>query len=442
MRDGCVQATDRPSAKLLKEIPLTTATTSSTASHDVEALVAARKPGYSLAAPFYLSKEVFDLDIQAVFASHWIFMGTIAEIPEPGDFVTVEIGSYSIIVVHDDDGVRALHNVCRHRGARVLMEPRGSVGNLVCGYHQWTYATDGALLHAPDQPAGFDSSCFGLKRVNVRTVDGLIFVCLADDPPSDFDDAAVRIAPYFTAHQLHRMKVAAQEDIIEQGNWKLVMENNRECYHCEGNHPELTRTFFPTYGHAPDKIPARLRNAHARYVAAEAELEKACTQRDMPFAAIEELSDRPSAFRIQREALDGVGESYTRDGSAACRRLVGELDNPRMGRLTLHTQPNSWMHFLSDHAITFTALPIAPDRTLVRTTWLVHEDAAEGIDYDLAKLTDVWHHTNAQDSALVGRAHTGITSPAYTPGPYAPNEYQVDDFVTWYISRLDAYLRR
>jgi Rieske 2Fe-2S family protein len=238
------------------------------------------------------------------------------------------------------------------------------------------------------------------------------------------------------------MKVAAQEDIIEQGNWKLVMENNRECYHCEGNHPELTRTFFPTYGYAPDKIPTRLRNAHARYVAAEAELEKACTQRDMPFAAIEELSDRPSAFRIQREALDGVGESYTRDGSAACQRLVGELDNPRMGRLTLHTQPNSWMHFLSDHAITFTALPIAPDRTLVRTTWLVHEDAAEGIDYDLAKLTDVWHHTNAQDSALVGRAHTGITSPAYTPGPYAPNEYQVDDFVTWYISRLDAYLRR
>jgi Rieske 2Fe-2S family protein len=113
-----------------------------------------------------------------------------------------------------------------------------------------------------------------------------------------------------------------------------------------------------------------------------------------------------------------------------------------MGRLTLHMQPNTWMHFLSDHAITFTALPIAPDRTLVRTTWLVHEDAVEGIDYDIAKLTDVWQNTNAQDSGLVKRAHTGITSPAYSPGPYAPSEYQVNDFVTWYISRLDAYLGR
>jgi len=221
-----------------------------------------------------------------------------------------------------------------------------------------------------------------------------------------------------------------------------VMENNRECYHCEGNHPQLTKTFFPTDRIAPDQMPARLRNAYARYLAAEADLEKACTQRDMPFAAIKELTSRPSGFRIEREALDGAGESYTRDGSVACKRLVGDLDNPRMGRLSLHTQPNSWMHFLSDHAITCAALPIGADRTLVRTTWLVHEDAVAGVDYDIAKLTDVWKHTNAQDSALVNRAQIGISSPAYIPGPYAPNECEVDDFVTWYISRLDAHLRR
>ena len=63
-------------------------------------------------------------------------------------------------------------------------------------------------------------------------------------------------------------------------------------------------------------------------------------------------------------------------------------------------------------------------------------------DYDVEKLTDVWHHTNEQDSALVARAHTGISSPAYQPGPYAPNEYQVDEFVTWYLSRLEAHIQR
>ena len=78
----------------------------------------------------------------------------------------------------------------------------------------------------------------------------------------------------------------------------------------------------------------------------------------------------------------------------------------------------------------------------MRTTWLVHEDAVEGADYDLEKLTDVWHHTNEQDSALCARAHTGISSPAYQPGPYAPNEYQVDEFVTWYLSRLEAHIQR
>lgn len=98
---------------------MTTATGSRTATMDIETLVAERKPGYSLAAPFYLSQEVFDLDVAAVFASHWVFVGTIAEIPEPGDFVTAEIGSYSIIVVHDDDGVRALHNVCQIGRAHV-----------------------------------------------------------------------------------------------------------------------------------------------------------------------------------------------------------------------------------------------------------------------------------------------------------------------------------
>ena len=181
---------------------------------------------------------------------------------EPGDYVTVDVGPYSVIVVRDDDEqVRALHNVCRHRGARVLTERSGSVGNIVCGYHRWTYATDGSLLHAGDQPPGFDKGCFGLKRVHVRVVAGLVFVCLADEPPADFDEVVATVSPYLLPHQLHRTKVAAQVDLVEEANWKLVMENNRECYHCEGGHPELICTFFPTYGYSrgPDPGPAAAR---------------------------------------------------------------------------------------------------------------------------------------------------------------------------------------
>ncbi|NUR06029.1 MAG: aromatic ring-hydroxylating dioxygenase subunit alpha [Nocardioidaceae bacterium] len=408
---------------------------------DLLALLDARPPGHSLPGPCYTSPRVFDLDVEAVWARTWIFAVTEAEVREPGDFVTVDIGRYSVIVLRDDDEVvRALHNVCRHRGSRVLTERAGSVGNIVCGYHQWTYATDGSLLRAGDQRPGFDTSCFGLRPVHVRVVAGLVYLCLAEDPPADFDEVVATITPYLLPHQLHRTKVAAQLDLVEDANWKLVMENNRECYHCEAGHPELIRTFFPTYGYAEDEIPARLRPAHERYLRAEADLQASCTLRGMPHAAVEELDTRTSGFRVQREALDGAGESYTLDGTAASRRLLGDLDSPRLGRLSLHNQPNAWFHFLADHAVTFAALPLAADRTLVRTTWLVHEDAEEGVDYDPDALTHVWRRTNEQDATLCARAQQGVGSPAYRPGPYAPSEYQVDALVRWYVARVREHL--
>lgn len=400
-----------------------------------------RKPGHSLESAFYTDREVFDLDVAAIFAKHWIFVAAEAEVREPGDFVTVEIGSYSLIVLRDDDGdVNAMHNVCRHRGTRLLNEDRGSVGNLVCGYHQWTYSTNGALLHAGQQAKGFDPACFSLKRVPVRRVAGLIFVCVAQQPPADFDDVAARVAPYLAPHGLDRTKVAAQTETVEHANWKLVMENNRECYHCEASHPELTCVFFPTYGYAEEEIPARLLPAHARYLKAESQLQQRCTERAIPFAAIEELHGRASGFRVQREALDGAGESYTPDGSAASRKLLADLDVAKLGRLSFHLQPNAWFHVLGDHAVTFSIVPLDVNRTLLRTTWLTHEDAQEGVDYDVDTLTDVWAKTNEQDAVLVARAQAGVTSPAYEPGPYAPSEYQVDAFVTWYVERVKEYL--
>ncbi|QIZ38050.1 aromatic ring-hydroxylating dioxygenase subunit alpha [Saccharopolyspora sp. ASAGF58] len=405
-------------------------------------LIDRRAVGRSLEAPFYTSPEFFDLDVAAIFAEHWIFVATEAELPEPGDYVTIALGPYSIVVVRDDDeNLRSFHNICRHRGARILEQERGSVGNIVCGYHKWTYGTDGTLLHAPSQPQGFDPSCFGLKPVHVRSVAGLVFVCLAEQPPSDFPDVAARIEPYLLPHQLRGAKVAAQVDLVEEGNWKLVMENNRECYHCDG-HPELLRSFFPTYGYTEENLPPRLRPVHERYLRVDAELRQTCQRLGLPYELIEELDTRVTGFRIQRDALNLAGESFTADGKAACRPLLGDFPTPRLGHLALHLQPNSWFHFVSDHAITFAVLPLAADRTLLRTTWLVHPDAEAGVDYDPDELLAVWTATNDQDAELVARAQRGVGSPAYEPGPYAPTEYQVEAFCNWYITRLRAHLTR
>jgi Rieske 2Fe-2S family protein len=409
---------------------------------DVGGLVARRPAGQSLEAPFYVGEEFFGLDIEAVFARHWLFVAAEAELPEPGDYVTVNVGPYSVIVVRDDDeAVQAYHNVCRHRGARILNEERGSVGNIVCGYHRWTYGVDGRLLHAESQVPGFDPSCFGLRSVHVRSVAGLVFICLAEEPPADFDEVAARIAPYIEPHNLRQAKVATQIDLVENGNWKLTMENNRECYHC-GGHPELQCSLFPIYGYAEEDIPPVLRPAYERYLKADAEARGTYESLGLPYEAIEELDTRTTGFRIQREPLDLAGESFTEDGTAACRRLLADFPTGRLGRLSLHMQPNAWFHFMADHAITFSVIPLAPDRTLVRTTWLVHPDAVEGVDYDLDTLTRVWTATNDQDAVFVARAQQGVTSPAYLPGPYSPTEYQVEAFVNWYVTRLRAHLEQ
>jgi len=407
---------------------------------DIAALVARRKPGHTLEAPFYTSQDILDLDLRLIFGRHWIFVATEPEIPEEGDYVTVQVGSDSVIVLRDDDGgVRAYHNVCRHRGSRLVLEPKGFVGNLVCPYHQWTYNLAGDLIHAESMAPCADRSTLGLKPVHVRTLAGMIYICTAAEPPADFDEMAAELEPYLSPHDLRGCKVAHQYDMIEHGNWKLTIENNRECYHC-GGHPELLCSLFHFFGYSPNDVTPAQRDYYERFQRVQAEFVQIWEGQGLPWKPIEKLHGRPTGFRTERLAMDAAGESYTMDGRVASKKLINGFTNPRLGTLHLHTQPNAWFHFLSDHTITFSTIPVSPDRTLVRTTWLVRKDAEEGRDYEIDNLTKVWRATNEQDGTFVGYAQSGITSPAYEPGPYTPSEYMVDHFATWYIERLSENL--
>jgi Rieske 2Fe-2S family protein len=408
---------------------------------EVAALVERRAVGHSLEAPFYTSQTVYDVDMDAIFGRHWLFCATEAELAEPGDFVTVDIGTSSIIIVRDEDeNVRALHNVCRHRGSRILEEACGAVGNLVCPYHQWTYRTDGELVYAESQPPGFDRGRFGLKQVHTQTVAGLVFVCLAEEPPTDLDDVAAVVEPYLRPYRLQDAKVAHQTDVVEEGNWKLVMENNRECHHCDASHPELVTAYFPFHRYSEEDVTPRLRPAFERYQAATADLNAVCERSRVPLETHRELDDRPTGYMIMRLPLDGHGASFGTDGAQVSRRLMGDVTDSRFGDLSLHLQPNSWFHMLSDHAVVFRVLPIAPNKSLVRTTWLVHADAVEGVDYDVDSLTAVWQATNDQDRELVETAQRGVSDPSYEPGPYGLVEDDVEAFVSWYVRRVGDYL--
>ncbi|NIY76756.1 aromatic ring-hydroxylating dioxygenase subunit alpha [Thalassospira sp. HF15] len=410
-------------------------------SSDIQKLVARRQTFKSLEAPFYSDQDILDLDMEVIFGQNWIFVGVEPELPEPGDCVTVEIGGASILILRGDDmGIRAFHNVCRHRGAKLIDERQTTIGNIVCRYHGWTYNEDGDLILAEHMGSDFDKSCHGLKSVHVRSIAGLIFICLAKDAPADIEEMAKVMEPYLAPHDLANCKVAHVSELIEEGNWKLTMENNRECYHCEGNHPQLTVPLSEFgFGFSPDELDQRrsadvakysetITNDHARW--------EAC---GLPSAEQDQLSS-VTGFRTMRLPLMREGESHTLDTKSASKKLLGNFTDAKLGGLSFWTHPNSWHHFMADHVVTFSVLPLSPNRTLVRTTWLVHKDAHENEDYTLDNLTHVWNMTNQQDADLVRLAQIGSEQPAYEPGPYSKfTEPHVEAFCDWYIKRLEDH---
>lgn len=411
-------------------------------------LLDSRRPGYALPGAFFRDERVFAADLEYIFARHWLFVASEPEIPEAGDYRTYQIGSYPIFILRRDDGsIAAFHNTCRHRGSRVLQQEAGVVGSkIVCPYHRWGYDTSGRVVDCG--PAGnatlikgAPTSGLQLRPVPLKNLSGLLFVCLADDPPEDFDDMAARMTPYLTPHALPRAKVAKQLDLIEHGNWKLTMENNRECFHC-GGHPELLNSLFHFLGDiAEESLSEEERTIYRRYDAARALSLASWNRAGLPWERVELLHGRATGFRAERLVLEGEGESMTLDTRVACSRLLGSLTERRLGTLHLHVQPNAWFHFLSDHILTFAAFPIDRERTLVRTTWLVSSEAEEGKDYDVDNLTRVWIATNDQDAQFVQETQRGTASPEYIPGPLNGTEFMVDMFHRWYDERMRVGLK-
>ena len=212
------------------------------------------------------------------------------------------------------------------------------------------------------------------------------------------------------------------------------MENNRECYHCDG-HPELISAYFPLHGYTAEDVPPRLRRTWERYDKAAANLRPRASGRASRWRERGNSTRAPRASSSPTAPLDGAGKSFNTNGESVCRKLMGSMTTDQFGDLPLHLQPNSWFHMLADHAVLFSVLPLAPDQTFLRTTWLVHPDAVEGVDYDPASLTAVWQATNQQDRAFVARTQKGVEDPGYQPGPYSKVEGDVEAFVSWYVSR-------
>jgi Rieske 2Fe-2S family protein len=209
----------------------------------------------ALAPKFYQSAEIFTLETERIFHGQWFCVGREAQIPERGDYLHVSVAGEQVIVVRGkDDSLAAFYNVCRHRGSRLTFAPplpdaaqpalsssgRFEGGAVVCPYHAWSYNLDGTLRAAPF--VRFDESCpksrFSLVPVQIDTWGGFVFVRLGGAGPSlteQLGHVPTRLARYPLA-DLRRGHQLVYE---VNANWKIIMENYNECYHCGPVHPEL-----------------------------------------------------------------------------------------------------------------------------------------------------------------------------------------------------------
>src|SRR6266481_3859709 len=317
----------------------------------VAALATEFRPGWSLPGAFYSDDEVYRADLERIWRAGWLFAGHGCEIPKAGDYFTLEVGSDSIAIVRGSEGViRGFYNVCRHRGSLVCTEAAGHAKKLICPYHQWTYGLDGQLVACRGMGDDFDKSQFSLKQVAVQEFEGLIYFSLAKNP-WDIERPREVISTLARAQGFANAKVAKSVDYLVKANWKLIWENNRECYHCNVNHPQYIKANFDHYNaddttpHIQEQITAALRRSEQKRAAANV----TATHKRSGMTIFPDV-EKSIWYSANRTPLVGGYVTESMDGKQVAP-LMGDYKDAHIDTLRIRTLPNFWNHSSCDHGV-------------------------------------------------------------------------------------------
>ena len=393
----------------------------------ISRLIAAHRPGHALAREFYTDAAIFECDMQRMLLKHWFCVGHVSSLARSGDYLLVELGAESLIIVRNADGqIRALLNVCRHRGSRLCTSSgRAQAGRFTCPYHAWSYDLDGNLLAARQMPDEFLREKHALRTFPVRVMQGLIFTTLAQNP-LDLGCAEAALAQSAGTHGWADAKVAHRELYTIKANWKLAVENYMECYHCTPAHAEFARL-----------------HVYARPAQSNVEAESAGRARAGAQGIVVEDVDRygcasgsgSESVAVMRSALhDGVA-SATQDGRPASR-LMGAFCAADGNSTYFDIGPLSDFLAYPDHGVIYRFIPRSAELTQMEVIWLVDGHAVEGVDYDVGRLTWLWKTTSAEDKKIVEMNQAGVNSRFFSAGPYSMQEAYADRFVAWYLQEL------
>jgi len=340
-----------------------------------------------------------------VLKPSWQIVCHINSIPKTGDYETFDLGSESVVVLRDRDGsIRAFHNVCRHRGARLLDGAGNCPAAITCPYHGWTYRHDGGLIGMPVKESfpGLDRSQHGLRPVRVDIALSFVWVCLAGDPPpvaKVWGELADEFLPYRLQHMVPLGPITQESWPVD---WKIAMDNYLESYHVPIGHPGLYRMFSPDYE----------------------------DQRAVPGVA------RGLSWMREHDSSRWAEGQYQRLIGKAATHLPAELR--RCWRF-YSALPNLGIDVFPDQMDFFQVLPDGPGRCLIRGAVFGLPD--EGREMRAARYLSSRINTqvNNEDKWLCGRVQRGLASASYRPGPLSQLERWMLEFHNLLRERIPEF---
>lgn len=359
----------------------------------------------TLPGQHYTDPTIFALEQSRVFETEWFCAVRGDELATPGSFRTVQVGRESVLIARSRNGeLNAFLNVCRHRGARLCTEEQGQVKrSFQCPYHAWTYGLDGKLIAAPNLQGmpDVDRSELGLHQLHLREWLGYAWVCLAAEPPSFADTVIAEVAERLgsadeiDAYDIDKLRLGKRIQYDVKANWKQIIENFMECYHCATIHPELTEV-LPEFA---DGLAAQYYVGHGA-----------------------EFGDEVQGFTV--------------DGSAGLERIPGVAEHQDRRYYAITVRPQVFINLVPDHVIVHRMFPLTPERTLVECDWLYLPEVVDS-GQDLSHSVELFHRVNQQDFDACERCQLAMDSRSYAGGGVlVPSEHHIGAFHEWVRAKI------
>lgn len=353
---------------------------------------------HTLERSYYTSHDILKKEFDKIFQNQWICIGRSSEIKKPGQYKTVDIGNESIILLRDINlRLIAHYNVCRHRGTRMCDKKQGIFSKTIqCGYHGWSYSLDGSLVSAPhmNKVKNFNKKDFPLHSVNIDEWEGFVFINLSDSP-KDFNAVFEPLINRFHQWDISNLDIFETKSYEINGNWKLVIQNYCECYHCPTLHPELAEIHH--------------------YMGGKNDMYEG------PFLG------GYMDFNDKKDSITGTGK--------LCCPPLPNLNNKEKKRVYYYSLfPNMLLSLHPEYVMYHIIWPKGPNKCIVECSWLFSKDIIKKNKYNLKDAVNFWDMTNKQDWYISELSQLGINSKKYSPAPYSTQESLLAAFDNYYLN--------